>query len=532
MPADTRITVVNNPLHSVNDLLFGQFMEKPAWNRELGPEAAVLPGTRRLDPRVEDLLKSMEIPVVRFPAGTVVDYMDWRDMVTDAHGRGSGRPDSIGKKKEATPNAFGYDEFFRLAEQLKWKTILVVNLRDGLLTDKTPAESARHAAALLAYCSGRGRDVPEGLRDWPALRAANGHSKPYAVDYVQIGNEAWFFEKDMRAKYGDAWLKVWADGVETFIAELKKVKPDVKVIADIYPLDLSEELHRRKAAVDLYTLHRYYPWGVKGLFTPEGKDAPDAVATPAAFWETLVHSTETNAEGQAQWQDKAFEHARKLDLRMAMTEWNLNGWYQPDPKRWPGLGACGLGASVMLNALLRRADRVELATQSMLVGCAWGIAGIRVDPKSGKPPMIVPTAAATTLYGRYHGDRRLEVRTDAEPPKWKAALCFSKENPGTTSASVVDVVATRDRDRLYLHIINTDYGAPHRLAVRLEGLGDPVRNATLHRLRFRTKEEAKPDDRWSITETERLSFKGQDVEIPLPPRSVTIAVMTLRKAGN
>jgi alpha-L-arabinofuranosidase len=454
-------------------------------------------------------------------------------MVTDAHGKGAGRPASIAKNKAVATHAFGYDEYFQLAERLKWKTILVVNLYDGLLTDKTMAESARHAAGLMAYCIGRTSTVPESLRDWPVLRAANGHPKPYAVEYVQIGNEAWFFEEGMKAKYGDAWLKVWADAVEAYIAALKQVKPDIKVIVDIYPLAVSAELHRRKAAVDLYTLHRYYPMAVTGMFTMEGKEASDEVATPAAVWGTLVHSTETNTEGQAEWQDKAFEHAAKLGLRMAMTEWNLNGWFK-NQKRWPGLGACGLGASVMLNALLRRGDRVELATQSMLVGCAWGIAGIRVDPKSGKPPMIVPTAAATTLYGRNHGDRRLEVRVDTEPPKWQAGVCFSKEHPGCTSASVVDVVATRDRDRLYLHIVNTDYGNPHRLSVKLEGLSASGRTSTLNRLRFLTKDEvkAKTDGPWAMSETERISFKGVQLEISLPPRSATIAVIPLRKVGT
>ena len=121
---------------------------------------------------------TMDIPVVRFPGGTDVDYLDWQDMVTDARGKDTGRPNS---RNNAITNSFGYDEYFRLATDMKWQNILVVNLRDGLLTSNTTTEAASHAAALLAYCSGTAEQLPDALRRWPALRAANGHPAPYSV---------------------------------------------------------------------------------------------------------------------------------------------------------------------------------------------------------------------------------------------------------------------------------------------------------------------------------------------------------------
>lgn len=526
--ADVRIRVTNEAMHPVSSLLFGQFMEKPSWGKETGVEAAVLPGTRQIDPRAVELLRAMDIPVVRFPGGTDVDYLDWRDMVSDAHGPGSGRPNSTGRNKQPITNAFGYDEYFRLAEELHWKSILVVNLRDGLLTDKTPAEAAAHAAALLAYCAGDAATVPDAFRQWPALRAANGHPAPYAVEYVQIGNETWWADA-MKKKHGDGWVNPWADAIEIYIGALRKITPGVRIITDGYPLEIAAELSRRKTRVDLFALHRYYPWGIKGLYTPGGDALAPETVNAGQVWEMVVHSTETDADGLAQWQDKSIEQAQRLGYKLAMTEWNLNGSWQIKERKelWPGPGGCGLGAAVMLHALLRRGDVIELATQSMLIGKAWGITGIRVAPDAERPPFYMPTAEATTLYRRHHGDRRLTVHYEAKPPPWRPAVLFDLQYRVTEQASPVDMVATRDAKNLYLHILNTDYGQPHRIAVRLDGLPVAGKRATLHRLRFLTKDEATPDGPWTRAETESLQVRQAGLEAQLPGRSATIIVVPL-----
>ncbi len=531
MVADLQIRVTQEVLHPVEERLFGQFLEKPSWGNETGPEAAVLPGTNRLDPRVEEMLRPMEIPIVRFPGGTDVDYLDWRDMVSDAHGPDSGRPNSYGRHKEPSiTNAFGYDEYFQLAGRLGWESILVVNLRDGLLTDKSPEAAATHAAALLAYCVGKPDTVPEGFRQWPELRAANGHPEPYSVEYVQIGNEAWFWADAIKKRYGDGYIKVWADTIERHINTLREISPDIKVIVDAYPLEISEELSRRKAGVDLYALHRYYPWGINGLYTPDGEVFPPQNATEKQIWDTLVHSTETDADGLAQWHDKAIDHARDLGFKLAMTEWNLNGWWGIKEYRqlWPGSGGCGLGAAVMLNALLRRGDIVEMATQSMLVGKSWGIAGIRVAKDGVAPPTYAPSAEVTTLYRKHHGDRRLQVHYETKLPLWQPEVCFSKDYRVTERAALVDAVATRDDKHLYLHLLNTDYNRPCRLTVRLEGLPVAEEEAAFYRLRFLTKDETMQNGSPTDAGTGTVPMQQNGINVELPSRSATILVIPLQ----
>ena len=701
MKNELHIRVTGRVLHPVSENLFGQFLEKPSWGNETGPEAAVLPGTHRIDPRVEEMLRAMDIPIVRFPGGSDVDFLDWRDMVSDAHGAGSGRPNSHARHKEPiVTNAFGYDEYGQLAERLGWKTILVVNLRDGLLTDKTPQAAAEHAAALLAYYTGEAANLPEAFRQWPVLRAANGHPAPYAVEYVQIGNETWFWTDWVKKKHGDSWIKAWADGIELHIAAIRRISPNVKIIVDGHPLEIAAELSRRKAKVDLYALHRYYPLGVDALLPsrPKSASAPgdpalDAIyagapsesavieafegptnvaelyharyrgyviapltgayrfwiasddgsslllggsADPAStrriagvsgwtnsrewtreagqrseaiplkagqryyiearhdqglggenlavrwelpdgtieepipahrlepfvagqpqvppkpgtgiqrevwrfdaidiktvsagqVWEALVHSTQTDPSGLAEWQDGAIDQARRLGYQRAATEWNLNGWWKIKEREelWPGLGGCGLGAAVMLQSMVRAGDVIALGNQSMLVGKSWLIAGIRVAKDGVAAPMYVPSVEVTTLYRKHHGDRRLQVDYETPAPLWTGEVFFDYRM--TERAAIVDVIATRDAKNLYLHILNTDYENPHRINVRLEDLPVAGGPATLHRLRFLTRDEAPSDGPWAVSETETVPVTPTGLALQLPCRSATIAVLPLRE---
>ncbi len=133
------IRVGDEVLHPVSPLFFGQFLERASWSGEQGVEAAVDAGTGRIRADVAQMLEPLHIPVVRFPGGTSVDYLDWRDLVTDGHGPGTGRPMST-YLETTFSNRYGYDDFFQDAERLGWKTLLTINLRDGLMhADARPA---------------------------------------------------------------------------------------------------------------------------------------------------------------------------------------------------------------------------------------------------------------------------------------------------------------------------------------------------------------------------------------------------------
>jgi len=167
--ADATLRITDEVSHPLPSAVFGQFLERPIWGNEYGPEA-VADAQGKLSPEVETHLVGMHTTLVRFPHGTDGDFVDWQDMI-DLPGRPA-RPVTTGHKGDTVTNHFGFPEYFALADRMKWSTILVTNLRDALYRKKPLAEAAAHSAALVAY----------------ATRSA----VPVRIAAVQVGNEGCF----------------------------------------------------------------------------------------------------------------------------------------------------------------------------------------------------------------------------------------------------------------------------------------------------------------------------------------------------
>ncbi|MHC4725586.1 MAG: hypothetical protein ACYS17_00005, partial [Planctomycetota bacterium] len=226
---DISFSIKSKVIHKINPRIFGQFMERPSWG-EIGVEGGLVPGTRKLQPDVLKLLTEMEIPVIRFPGGTDVDFMDWRDMVDNVPNRTPQRPVSIGHRRHKVSNNFGYDEFLQFCEKVRAEAIVVVNFRDGLLKKKPLREAAMHAASLVAYCNAPiGAKLPEGMYDWPALRAKNGRVSPYKVKYFQIGNETWAFIRKLKEMMPDMAPQFYAECLTSYIEAMRSVDPSIEI---------------------------------------------------------------------------------------------------------------------------------------------------------------------------------------------------------------------------------------------------------------------------------------------------------------
>ena len=528
----TRVTVTDVVLNRVDDRLFGQFMERASWG-EPGYEAVRDPQhPRALQAAVVEKLAWLKIPVVRWPAGSDLTRIDWRDLIDHVPGRDGPRPPFPVKGHDRTDtNAFGLDEFLALAESLHWAPLLPVRLQPVLMGTMTPDEGARAAAALVAYCNAAvGAKLPAGMADWPAVRARNGRAKPWQVPYFQIGNESWLdyhraIEKRGLTTASDQEKAEWVlSCLRPYLKAIHDVDPGVQIIVDGaagggYRVDqwvLKDPVVREHAA--LFALHLYLPWGVKEV-QRDGRTVAPADLTPEEVWYGVLATPAINPETflaeLPAFQDWAL--ARDLALPLAVTEWNWNGWWTQ--AGGPPLSelARGLGAAGMLHAMMRSGDRVQLACQSMLVGKRWGITGIRVADDA--PPRLLPTALATGLYSRHHGNERLylelaNVRTYAQP------LRINGIAPAPRVA-YLDIVVTRTARRLYAHVINrhiTD-ALPLRFDVsRVGQLTGQVALRAIHGSRDR--------DDAAVTESQ-LPGTGTVFDVVVPARSVSVLEIPL-----
>lgn len=526
-PADQITFVVKDKvIHRIDRRLFGQFMERPSWGREIGPEAALVPGTHRLQPEVIRLLQEMSIPILRFPGGTDVDYLDWQDMVDSPvgePGRGGERPISTGHKGDKVTNNFGYDEFLHVCEDLGAEAIVVVNLGDALLKKKPVDEAAMHAASLVAYCNAAvGADLPEGMADWPALRARNGRKEPYAVKYFQIGNETWAFLNQMKKVSPQGAEDTYVECLLAYVEAMRAVDPSIRIIIDDLPNVPERVRERRGATVQYLAVHRYLPWGIRKV-TRDGTEVPVGTLTPADIWYAWVSAPGMDEGGLSAYDPATFRTARELGYKVALTEWNWNGWWQHRGPR-PALDssfAKGVGAAGFLHAMMRAGDVVEIGCQSMLVGSRWGITAVRADPAAQVPAYLMPTGQVTALYSKCHGENLLVVEsvnvpTYEQPYRMGGALPRKK-------VVYVDALATASDKAVYFHAINRHFDEPMEVRIDLSAFGSLESNVVHHLFEGRLNDRPRAGEPRQIGRIrhEQIRFEGTTFEVTFPPRTVS-----------
>ena len=524
--SDIFFRVKKEVLHRIDPRLFGQFMERPSWG-EIGVEGARIPGTHRLQPAVMKLLADMDIPVIRFPGGTDVDFMDWRDMVDNVPGRAAQRPVSTGHRGHQVTNYFGYDEFLQFCEKVGTEAIVVVNFRDGLLQKKPLKAAAQHAAALVAYCNAPvGTKLPDGTGDWPALRAKNGRAEPYHVKYFQIGNETWAFVRQLKKLVSEAAPEFYTECLSAYIDAMRSVDPSIQIIVDGHDGDMSgivPQIRKQlKDKIDYFATHFYTPWSITHV-ARSGKEVPAHEVPAGAIWNAWVAVTWFDANGRSILNHPGIDAARRLGYKVAVTEWNWNGrWRLSGPR--PALNssfAKGLGAAGFLHAFMRSADVIDLGCQSMLVGNAWGIHAVWADAEGRIPPYYMPTGQATMFYSKHHGDKLLALESE-NVPTYEQPYRMGGIRP-SRKVAVIDALATADKQRLYFHAINRSFEKAMDVTIEVSAFGPLEGHAVHHFWKGRLNDAPEPGQPRQIGRiTQRdIRFDGKMLKVTLPERSVS-----------
>jgi len=160
------------------------------------------------DPDIIRLLKESRLPILRWPGGNFVSNYHWEDGVGPAEKRPT-LPNYAWGRVET--NLFGTDEFIAYCRAVGCEPMICVNAGSG-----TPNE----AACWVQYCNGA-VDTPMG-----ALRAANGHPKPYDVRHWEIGNELWG-----RWQYYWTTASGYVDRYKNFAKAMLAAGPTIKLYA-------------------------------------------------------------------------------------------------------------------------------------------------------------------------------------------------------------------------------------------------------------------------------------------------------------
>ncbi len=195
---------------------------------------------------VMELVKELDVPLIRYPGGNFVSGYDWKDGIGPKEKR-KHIADLAWRQIES--NEVGLHEFYDWSKKVNSNVMQTVNLGTG-----TPKE----AGEMVEYCN-----FKEGTY-WSDLRAKNGKKEPFNFEYWCLGNEMdgpW----QICALTADEYGRKATEAAKI----MKWVDPSIKLIAagssapflPTYPEWDRIILEHLYDHVDYLSLHRYYEYG-------------------------------------------------------------------------------------------------------------------------------------------------------------------------------------------------------------------------------------------------------------------------------
>jgi len=175
-------------------------------------------GTR---PDIMQMLADMQPKFLRFPGGnylegnTIAERFNWKQTIGDV----SQRPGHRSPWGYWSTDGFGLLEFLEWCEDLRMEPVLAVyagySLRQQHIDSGTNLESfVKDALDEIEYVTGNANTK------WGAQRVKDGHSQPFPLRYVEIGNEDFF---DRSHSYEGRFAQ--------FFDAIKAKYPDLQVMA-------------------------------------------------------------------------------------------------------------------------------------------------------------------------------------------------------------------------------------------------------------------------------------------------------------
>ena len=296
---------------------------------------------------VIDLVKKLNVPVVRYPGGNFVSGYNWED--------GVGPVDKRPKRLELAwgttePNTFGTNEFLSWCKKANAECMMAVNLGT-----RGPDE----ARNLVEYCN-----HPSGSY-WSDLRVSHGVKDPHGIKLWCLGNEmdgGWQMGAKTAFEYGRTALEAsklmkWTDNsIETVLCGSSSRYSPTFGTWEAESLDIAYD------SIDYVSLHQYYG--------NHEDDTPSFLAKTLEL-EDFIYSVICICD-----YIKAKKRSKKK-INLSFDEWNV--WYHSHNtphEKWsvapPQLEDIynfedALLTGAMLITFLRHCDRIKIACLAQLV---------------------------------------------------------------------------------------------------------------------------------------------------------------------
>ena len=363
--------------------IYGQFSEhlgRCIYDGVYVGEDSEIPNKNGMRKDVVDALRTLKLPVLRWPGGCFADEYHWRDGIGPKEKRRRMVNTNWGGTVE--DNSFGTHEFMELCDQLGCEPYIAVNLGSG---------TVQEAAEWIEYMTA------DGDSTIVKQRQANGRKEPWHLKYVGIGNENWgcggsmspdFYANEYKRyqcfckNYGDNKLYKVACGPSG---------EDYNWTKEL--MSRIDHWHANAISLHYYTLPG--DWEHKGSATDFDEQEYYTTISKAMYIENII-------EKHLEIMD---EHDPEHNIDLFVDEWGT--WYDVEPGTNPGFlyqqnTMCdALIAGTTLNIFNRHCDRVKLACLAQMINVIQSV--ILTD---GEKMILTPTYHVFHMY-KDHQDGEL-----------------------------------------------------------------------------------------------------------------------------
>ena len=371
-----------------------------------------------------ELVRELDVPVVRYPGGNFVSGYKWEDGV----GPREERPKRIELAWQVVEtNEVGLNEFSDWAAKAGTDVMMAVNLG---------TRGVAEAIDILDYCN------MEGGTHFSDLRKKHGYEKPHNIKLWCLGNEMdgpW----QIGHKNADDYGKLANETAKV----MKTIDPTIELVAcgssnshmDTFGEWEATVLDHCYDSVDYISLHTYYDF--------DGKDSRTFLAHNVDMDRFI-----TDVANICDYV-KAKKHSKKT-INLSFDEWNV--WYHSHEqdkklKKWTQAPhqledvydfQDALLVGSMLITMLRHADRVKIACLAQLVNVI-------------APIMTSDTGCwRQTTYHPYHltgkYGRGIVLQTQVEAPTYET------KRYGTVSCIDSVAIYNDEADEVVVFAVNKD----------------------------------------------------------------------------
>ncbi len=450
---------------------------------------------------VIDLVRKLDVPIVRYPGGNFVSGFNWEDSV----GPVSERPHRLDLAWFTTEtNEVGLHEFASWAKKANTDVMYAVNM------GTRGADAARN---VVEYANHKGGSY------WSDMRIRNGAKEPFGIKLWCIGNEMdgpWQMGHKTAYEYGRA--------ANEAAKMMKWVDPTIEVVAcgssnhEISTFGYWEDtmLSECYDQVDYVSLHRYYgnPTNDTPGFLARSMDLDEFIKTVVSICDAVGGRKKSRKKINLSFDEwNVWYHSAEQDKEV----WKQDKWGRALPLLEDVYNfEDALLAGSILITFLRNADRVKVACLAQLVNV---IAPIMTRNGGG-------AWAQTIYYPLMHASkygRGTALRPIVKSPTYDCA--------DYDQVPVVDATATvSDEGDVTIFAVNRDMSEDACFTCDLRAFGDLklAEHIELHHDDVKAvNTEENPDNVAPVVKHDG-KLDGGRLEIPL--RSLSWNVIRLVKA--